>query len=496
MSLIEGDYPSDSFHVLAEYNRGPRKEVKVGMSLPIILKVGGLDLSFDAIISGIVESPLYATTYREPSVLNQNESVIYVLYFSSEFGIGYIPTIQLAKNEASIKIEDQVSFDNSYFKRVSSYKEKMLSDLKEENMVILTNKENAGTGSFKEVSDNMNVLAYIIGLFFVLVSSLITGVSFKRLIMDERPIIACSVSLGFPYNKIRLKYILLSTIVVVAGCAIGLGLCIFVIPPICFDTFATTYVIPNKVYGGSLFIGGIVMIITVLWSLLSALFTINKYLKETPASLLMAEAPIAGKKILLERIPFIWKHLNFRVKSSFRNVFRYLKNTSVMVLAIAGSIALVFLGFGLVDNCLTAQNDPVYGDIIKPLTAVAVAITLSGCALCALIMFNLLGMNIEDRRRELATLKVLGYLDKECLAYTFREMFMITIMGALIGLPVGVVGIIFVFDSTGFGKLENVHWYIYILSVAIILVMNLVVTFVLYPKIKKIEMSESFKSIE
>ena len=96
----------------------------------------------------------------------------------------------------------------------------------------------------------------------------------------------------------------------------------------------------------------------------------------------------------------------------------------------------------------------------------------------------------------MATLKVLGYLDKECLAYTFREMFMITIMGALIGLPVGVVGIIFVFDSTGFGKLENVHWYIYILSVAIILVMNLVVTFVLFPKIHIIEMSESFKSSE
>ena len=79
-------------------------------------------------------------------------------------------------------------------------------------------------------------------------------------------------------------------------------------------------------------------------------------LAETPASLMRPPAPKEGRRILLERMPFFWKHLNFTWKSSLRNLFRYKKRLFMTVFGIAGSMALMLVGYGIRDSISDIVN--------------------------------------------------------------------------------------------------------------------------------------------
>ena len=82
----------------------------------------------------------------------------------------------------------------------------------------------------------------------------------------------------------------------------------------------------------------------------ATLFACTKELQETPASLMRPPAPKEGKRVLLERITFIWKHLSFSWKSTIRNLFRYKKRLIMTVFGIAGSMGLMLVGFGIQDS--------------------------------------------------------------------------------------------------------------------------------------------------
>ena len=84
---------------------------------------------------------------------------------------------------------------------------------------------------------------------------------------------------------------------------------------------------------------------------------------ETPASLMRPPAPKEGKRIFLERIPFLWKHLNFTWKSSLRNLFRYKKRLFMTIFGIAGSMALMLVGYGIQDSISDIVNAPVCKDL-------------------------------------------------------------------------------------------------------------------------------------
>ena len=82
----------------------------------------------------------------------------------------------------------------------------------------------------------------------------------------------------------------------------------------------------------------------------ATIFSCVHALAETPASLMRPPTPKEGKRILLERIPILWKHLNFTWKSSLRNLFRYKKRLFMTIFGIAGSMALMLVGFGIRDS--------------------------------------------------------------------------------------------------------------------------------------------------
>lgn len=105
-------------------------------------------------------------------------------------------------------------------------------------------------------------------------------------------------------------------------------------------------------------------------------------------------------------------------------------------------------------------------------------------------------MNIDERKRELATLKVLGYHKLEVRRYVYREVFMIASIGILLGLPVGYYIIGFIFEYIEYGHVDNIHWYSWFLVVAISLIFIGITNLLLLKKIDRIDMNTSLKIMD
>jgi putative ABC transport system permease protein len=147
----------------------------------------------------------------------------------------------------------------------------------------------------------------------------------------------------------------------------------------------------------------------------------------------------------------------------------------------------------------TSSISSDFMDSLKSLdTVVLVLIAAAGC-LAFVVVYNLTNINICERQREIATMKVLGFNNREVSNYVFREIFTLTIIGIILGLGLGillhqmVVGAAEV-DMVMFGK--NVFAQSYGYSVALTFIFTLLVNFAMYFRLKRISMVESLKSVE
>lgn len=137
--------------------------------------------------------------------------------------------------------------------------------------------------------------------------------------------------------------------------------------------------------------------------------------------------------------------------------------------------------------------------MMTSLDLVIFVIIISAGALAFVVLFNLSNINITERIREIATIKVLGFYAPEVGAYVFRENLVLTLMGALLGIPLGIWLHSFVIHQLNF-DLVNFHVVIkplsYLFSVALTFVFAFCVDLIMRPKLEKINMVESLKAIE
>ena len=140
-----------------------------------------------------------------------------------------------------------------------------------------------------------------------------------------------------------------------------------------------------------------------------------------------------------------------------------------------------------------------FKDMVSSLNLVVLVMIISAGALAIVVLYNLTNINLAERNREIATIKVLGFNYKETSAFVYRENIILTIFGILIGLVLGVWLWQFVVatvevDAIMFGK--RIHTLSYFLAGIMTLVFSLVVNFIMYYRIKAVDMVESLKSIE
>ena len=148
---------------------------------------------------------------------------------------------------------------------------------------------------------------------------------------------------------------------------------------------------------------------------------------------------------------------------------------------------------------LTSDSMSSLDDTLSALNIVVYVLIVAAGLLAFVVLYNLSNVNISERIRELATIKVLGFYDKEVYDYVARETIFLTIIGIILGLLFGIGLTDFILttcevDITRFPRHIDVSSMI--ISAAITGIFTAVVNFITYFSLKKIDMIESLKSIE
>jgi putative ABC transport system permease protein len=140
-----------------------------------------------------------------------------------------------------------------------------------------------------------------------------------------------------------------------------------------------------------------------------------------------------------------------------------------------------------------------FGKMLESLDFVVLVLIVSAGALAFIVLYNLTNVNITERRRELATIKVLGFYESEVNAYIYRETTLLTVLGCVIGLGLGVVLEAVVIrtvevDLVMFGRTIYATSYLY--AAALTLAFAVIVNLAMRPRLRRIDMVESLKSVE
>lgn len=557
-----------------------------------------------------------------------------------------------------------------------------IEGIKEGKWYIFDREDDTGFSSFIDSINSMNNIATLFPIIFYLVAILISSTSMSRMVEEERGDIGTLKALGYSNLRIINKYIAYSLLSTVLGGIIGMFIGFILIPTVVWENYSIIYYLP-EFYPKLRFSYGILgTVIAVICITGSTVHSAYKELRDEPSSLMRPKAPKMGKKVILEKIPFIWKRLNFSSKTTVRNVFRYKKRALMTIIGISGCTALILAGFGLRDsikdiaeyqygrvfeydlvvslnkedeelvnlvknsdivesvsltdslsgsisaegikrdtsiivventedfknianlrdidsgNIIDLSNEGVLisdklaslleiekgenitltdsdnnefeykvlgivenyighyvyinkdlyeskendfnintlfikykegnndneafeemllddnsvtsitvvenslehvRDLLKSLDLVVMILIVSSALLAFVVLYNLANVNISERVREIATLKVLGFYDKEVDNYINRESIILTCIGILIGLIAGVFLTGFVIstcetENMRFARNILVHSYIY--SILITSVFSIIVNFATHFVLKKINMVESLKSIE
>ena len=154
---------------------------------------------------------------------------------------------------------------------------------------------------------------------------------------------------------------------------------------------------------------------------------------------------------------------------------------------------------GVLSVSMNAGASSTFSEMMKIMDLVVIVLIVSAGALAFVVLYNLTNVNITERIREIATLKVLGFYDNEVASYVFRENVILSVMGAAVGLVLGTALCQFVIqtaeiDEVMFGR--NIHILSFVWSFLLTVVFSLVVNLIMRRELKKISMVESLKSVE
>ena len=258
--------------------------------------------------------------------------------------------------------EMKKEFEDNY-KKLEEAKEKIdnekekLDKISKGTWYIQKRKNNTGYTSIIEAIQTIDNIANMFPIIFYMVAILISLTSMTRMIEEERIEIGTLKSLGYTNLTIMSKYLLYSFLACIIGGVLGMSLGFYLLPGIVWKLYSLFYyAVPGFVCKYRL-LSGIIGTLFAFICIGGATYIVaNSELKEQASQLMRPKAPKNGKKILLENIPFIWKHFNFSNKVTTRNIFRYKKRSITTIIGISGCTALLVTGFGIKDSVIEIPN--------------------------------------------------------------------------------------------------------------------------------------------
>lgn len=539
-------------------------------------------------------------------------------------------------------------------------------------------------------AERIGAIGEVFPVIFFLVAALVSLTTMTRMVEEERTQIGTLKALGYGKRDIAGKYFKYSLFASILGSILGAAAGQKILPVVIINAYKILYNnlpdIVAPIYPDLSFAAAAAAIFA---TVAAAMFACYKELLSEPANLMRPAAPKAGKRVLLERVGLLWRHLSFAQKAAVRNLFRYKKRFFMTILGIGGCTALLLVGYGLKDSIVSvgtlqfgrvfhydssvnieekaedderdallsalskdgdvesftevrseavdavngkeersaylvvpkepkdfrdyislqdratgaayglgadgavfteklakllgvtvgdtvtlrpgegkavkvkvaavAENyfyhyiymspklyeklfggEPEYNavytknrsaeeafeedfqkkymefpavsqvsfmsgtaeriaDMLKSLDMITYVLVVSAALLAFVVLYNLNNINISERRRELATLKVLGFYDAEVSAYVFRENILLTLIGTAAGLVLGkflhrYVIVTAEVDMLMFGR--SIEPGSYLVSIALTAAFSVLVNALMHFKLKKVDMVESMKSVE
>ena len=243
--------------------------------------------------------------------------------------------------EAKVKL-DQAQSDLNEAKQQAA-------DLQKGKIITLTKNESAAILSYSGNCDSISALSILFPVLFFLVAALVSMTTMTRMVEELRVQNGTLRALGYKKKDVIMQYLIYAFLATFFASSIGIVFGTYFFPSIIyylyrimmFDIGAPTRIIFELATCIQTYIISVVIILFVTF------MVCYKELQAVPAQILRPKAPKLGKRILLERITFIWKRLSFNQKVTMRNIFRYKKRFFMSVIGIAGCTALIVVGFGI-----------------------------------------------------------------------------------------------------------------------------------------------------
>ncbi len=371
--LKEGDLPQKKDEIVVEELFLKDFDLEIGDTLEI--PSDAFDNNTFKIV-GVVESPLYFTSYRGTTSLGNGEWKYYFYVDEDAFNFDYYTDIYVNLDSC----QDLVTNSEAYLDEVEKAKDK-IEDIKDDQIeeryqelygdiiaqlemyhqpipedkfprpvwYLFDRTDNDGYNTFIDASKSIDQIGSVFPLIFYVVAILISLISMSRMVEEERSELGTLKGLGFANHHIYVKNFLYAFLATTIGGILGMFIGFLIIPNVIWNIYTSMFKIPTFVNQFHFDYGLIGLIIAVICIGGASLATSRKILKEKPSELMRPKAPKIGKKIFLERFSF-WNKLRFSTKISIRNVFRYKKRILITIIGIAGSTSLMLVGFGLKDS--------------------------------------------------------------------------------------------------------------------------------------------------
>ena len=344
-------------------------------------------------VVGIAESPIYISNERGNTSIGSGK-IAYFIYvkndvikmdYYTEIGVKVKDTEQEVTNsdaylekvntvigkiedikeqrenarydEMVSKIEEQIEQLQTLYggnlelvhQQINAAKEE-INKIEKPKWYIYDRLDNTGYSNIFDAIKTMSNISKLFPVIFYLVAVLISLTSMTRMIEEERIEIGTLKSLGYNNLQIISKYILYAFLACVIGGVIGMSVGFYLLPNIVWILYSMIYKVPefSVTYRFDIGLAGIILSFICIGG--ATLYVAHQELKQMPSVLMRPKPPKNGKKILLERIKFIWNKMSFSKKVTARNIFRYKKRAIMTIVGIAGCTGLMLTGFGIRDS--------------------------------------------------------------------------------------------------------------------------------------------------
>ncbi len=353
LSLQEGRMPETDSEVLVDARYFP--EDIIGSKI-------GISSSNDDISK-------YGFAYEEYTVVGRADSVNYLSYDrgttklagGTVYGFIYMPEGAFARDyytEILVRVKgDYKVYSEEYKSMILEKEESLVNALENKATFVLNRSHNIGYNTFENDSSIVDGIAKVLPIFFYLVAVLICSSTMSRMVNEQRTQIGSLKALGYSDGAIIRKYISYSGSAALIGWIVGFFLGTKFFPMAISKAYNMMYIMPEIKYVFDIRLALVSLLVSVLCSAGVTYLSCKSELGQMPAQLIRPKAPKAGKRVFLERIPFIWSRVSFLHKVAIRNIIRYKKRFFMIILGVSGCTALIVAAMGISDSIRNVAND-------------------------------------------------------------------------------------------------------------------------------------------